>query len=163
VNRLAVFTLTVLATLGAAGPIARADAQVVPDSAARPELIRALGEFRDAFARADAATLERLLTDDYVHTNGGSGQVVTRAAWLSYVRGRRVELDDGTLRIDEYLVSEPDIRLFGTSAVVLQQVTTTGVRKGEAFRSRVQVSQVWTREGGRWRRAAFHDSPLEVR
>ena len=49
------------------------------------------------------------------------------------------------------------------SAPDVHEVTTAGERKGERFRSTVQVTQVWVREGGRWRRAAFHDSPLETR
>jgi diamine N-acetyltransferase len=147
--------------LALTGP-ARADLQSAPDSAARRELVRALAEFRDAFAKSDAATLARLLADDYVHTNGGSGQVLGREAWLGYVRVRRAELDDGSLRVEEYVVSPPDIRFRAAAAVVLQQVTTAGIRKGEPFRSRVQVTQVWVREGGRWRRAAFHDSPLDA-
>jgi hypothetical protein len=141
----------------------RARPWISADSTARTELVQALADFRDAFAKADAAALDRLLADDYVHTNGGSGQVLDRAAWLGYVRSRRAELDSGILRIEEYRSSEPVIRLLGTVAVVTHEVTTAGERKGQRFRSRVQVTQMWSREGGRWRRAAFHDSPLETR
>jgi hypothetical protein len=158
----ALSTLFVVAALALRPPMAQAAVPALPDSAMRQELLRALGEFRDAFARGDATTLDRLLTAEYVHTNGGSGQVLDRAAWLGYVRVRRAELDEGTLRIEQYHVTDPIIRFFGTSAVVVQQVSTAGVRQGEPFRSRVQVTQVWTHAGGRWRRAAFHDSPLEI-
>jgi uncharacterized membrane protein YdcZ (DUF606 family) len=80
------------------------------------------------------------------------------APWWSFTGG----LDAGVVRMEEYRSSEPVIRLIGTMSVVTHEVTTAGVRKGERFRSRVQVTQVWIREGGRWRRAAFHDSPLEM-
>jgi hypothetical protein len=154
--------LLIAATLALSGPPVQVGARPSPDSTVRAELRQALAAFRDAFARADAAALDRLLADDYVHTNGGSGQVLDRAAWLGYVRGRRAELDAGVVGIEEYRSSDPVIRLIGTVAVVTHEVTTAGVRKGERFRSRVQVTQVWVREGGRWRRAAFHDSPLET-
>ena len=115
----ALSTFIVVAALALRVPTAQAEVHALPDSATRQELVRALGEFRDAFARADAAVLDRLLTDDYVHTNGGSGQVLDRAAWLGYVRARRAELDHGTLRIEQYRVHRADLHLARASAVAL--------------------------------------------
>ena len=130
------------------------------DSLDRASLDRAVTEFGAAFARADTAGLDTLLTDDYVHTNGGTASVLDKARWLAYVGGRRAELESGRLRLDRYETSGMTVQWNPPVAVVLAQVTSEGVRDGRTFTSRVQVTQVWLHRGGRWRRAAFHDSPL---
>ena len=155
--------MLLLAALTLTGPEAHLAGWVPSDTTARTELLRALAEFQDAFARADASALYRLLAGDYVHTNGGSGQVLDRNEWLGYVRTRRAELEAGRLRLEEYRSSAPIIRFVGTTAVVTNEVTSAGERNGQRFRSRVRVTQVWVHEGARWRRAAFHDSPLDSR
>jgi hypothetical protein len=91
-------------------------------------------------AAANAALSRSILGD----VAAAAPTLFRAAPWWSFTGG----LDAGVVRIEEYRSSEPVIRLI--------------VRKGERFRSRVQVTQVWIREGGRWRRAAFHDSPLEM-
>ena len=128
------------------------------DSLDRASLDRAVTEFAAAFARADTAGLAALLTDDYVHTNGATASVLDKPGWLAYVAGRRAELESGRLRVDRYETSGMTVRWNPPVAVVLAQVTSEGVRDGRRFTSRVQVTQVWLRRGGRWRRAAFHDS-----
>ena len=52
------------------------------------------------------------------------------------------------------------IRWHGDAAVVSSQVVSEGSRDGQPFATRLQVTQVWVRSGGQWRRAAFHDSRL---
>jgi hypothetical protein len=84
-----------------------------------------LAAFDAAFARADAAALDSLLTAAYVHTNGGTGAVLDKSRWLEYISAqyisaRRVALETGRLRVTQVRV----------------------------YRER------------RWRRAAFHDSPV---
>jgi ketosteroid isomerase-like protein len=134
-----------------------------PDSLRRLELERALAAFSAAFLQADASALDFLLTDDYVHTNGGSGGVLDKARWLGYIRTRRAELASGRLRVDRYESSDVTIRWHGDAAVVSSQVESEGTRDGRPFATRLQVTQVWVRSGGQWRRAAFHDSPLPDR
>ena len=131
-----------------------------PDSLRRLELERALGAFNAAFLRADAVTLDTLLTEDYIHTNGGTGSVLDKERWLEYIRTRRAEIASGRLRVDRYESSAVTIRWHGDAAVVSSQVVSDGSRDGKAFATRLRVSQVWVRSDGQWRRAAFHDSPL---
>jgi hypothetical protein len=131
-----------------------------PDSARRAALDASLQAFTRAFRNADAHALDTLLAADYVHTNGGSGAVLDRKQWLEYVRTRRADLRNGKLRLDRYDISEVTIRWHPASAVVSSQVTTEGEQNGVPFTSRLRVTQVWILVGERWRRAAFHDSPL---
>lgn len=141
------------------GPAVAAPA-VEPDSLSRLALERALDAFGDAFLSADAEGLDTLLMPEYLHTNGGSGTVLDKAAWLDFVRSRRAELARGRLRVDRYETSSVTIRRHGDAAVVSSRVLSEGVRDGTPYASRLQVTQLWVRTDGRWRRAAFHDSPL---
>ena len=148
--------LACLLSAAAAGPAFGTE----PDSLHRLELERALGAFSAAFLRADAETLDTLLTDDYIHTNGGTGGVLDKERWLEYIRTRHSELASGRLRVDRYESSEVTIRWHGDAAVVSSKVVSEGSRDGKPFATRLRVSQVWVRSDGQWRRAAFHDSPL---
>ncbi len=131
-----------------------------PDTLRRLALERAINAFSAAFLLADENALDTLLADDYVHTNGGTGSVLDKARWLEYIRTRRAELANGRLRVDRYESSDVTIRWHGDAAVVSSQVESEGSRDGRPFATRLQVTQVWVRSGGQWRRAAFHDSPL---
>ena len=130
-----------------------------PDSLDRRSLQRAVDAFSAAFVRADVAALDTLLADDYLHTNGGTGRVLDKARWLEYIRARRAELQGGQLRVSRHESSAVTIRWHGDAAVVASRVVSEGSRDGQPFATRLQVTQVWVRSGGQWRRAAFHDSP----
>lgn len=148
--------LACLLSAALAGPAFGAE----PDSLRRLELERALGAFSAAFIQGDAEALDTLLTDDYIHTNGGTGAVLDKERWLEYIRTRRAEIASGRLRVDRYESSAVTIRWHGDAAVVSSQVVSEGSRDRKPFATRLRVSQVWVRSDGQWRRAAFHDSPL---
>ena len=131
-----------------------------PDSASRAALYVALDAFSDAFRNADVAALDTLLTVSYMHTNGSSGQVLTKDDWLEFVRKRRADLRSGRLAIDRYETSAVAIRWCSEAAIVSSQVISDGRNDGRSFETRLRVTQLWLRLGTRWRRAAFHDSPL---
>jgi hypothetical protein len=120
----------------------------------------AFSAFRHAFVTADLPVLRALLTDDYVHTNGRSGEVLDRQQWLGYMTARRTELDQGSLIIDTYLVDDLEVRIQGEaadSAVVTGVAISSGRRHGAPFESRVRFTNLWVQRDGAWRRAAFHD------
>jgi hypothetical protein len=135
-------------------------ASAEPDSARQAALHAALQAFGRAFRHADAAALDSLLTADYLHTNGGSGAVLDRTRWLDYVRSRRADLRSGNLRVDRYETSAVTVRWYPSTAVVSNEVVSEGIQNGAPFASRLRVTQVWVEAGGRWRRAAFHDSSI---
>jgi len=133
---------------------------VEPDSSSRAALYAALDAFSAAFRSADAKALDTLLTVSYMHTNGSSGQVLTKDEWLEFVRKRRADLRSGRLQVDRYETSGVAIRWCSEAAVVSSQVISDGRNNGRSFETRLRVTQLWLRLGTRWRRAAFHDSPL---
>ncbi len=124
------------------------------------EVRDAVAAFGQALHEADVHTIQSLLTEQYLHVNGASGSVLDRETWLGWIASRRRELDDGVLTIDRYAVSDVDVDMFGSVALVTGAVHAEGRRNGEGFDSRIRFPHVWTRRGGVWRRAAFHDLPV---
>jgi len=92
--------------------------------------------------------------------NGRSGNVLNRDEWLNWIESRRAKLDSGELVIKTYRVSDVEVQIYGEAAVVTGVVRSSGQRNGALFTSPVRFTNVWVKQGGEWRRAAFHDSPL---
>jgi ketosteroid isomerase-like protein len=128
--------------------------------ASREDEVRAaVSAFGRAFVEADVLYLRSRLTEDYVHINGRSGNVLHRPEWLGWMTSRRAELTSGELIINEYNVDGVMVHIYGETAVVTGIVKSSGIRGGEPFTSRIRFTNVWVRQGGTWLRAAFHDSP----
>lgn len=117
--------------------------------------------FGNAFAVADVATLNELLMDNYIHVNGGSGNVIRKQAWLNWLASRKVELDSGKINIAHYKVDLLNVVLTGDTAVVVGQAESSGVNKGVPFSSLLRFSNTWICTDLGWRRASFHDSLLD--
>jgi ketosteroid isomerase-like protein/catechol 2,3-dioxygenase-like lactoylglutathione lyase family enzyme len=124
------------------------------------EVTAAVAAFGRAFREADMSALQTLLTDDYVHVNGGSGNAIDREEWLKWMASRRAEIDSGALVLSRYDVEDVTVRITGKTAVVTAVVHSSGKRNGVSFTSSVRVTNVWVEQAGEWRRAAFHDSAL---
>ena len=124
------------------------------------EQVRAAVErFGKAFVEADVSALESLLSDDYIHVNG-SGSVLNKQQWLEYIKSRKAELESGRLKIESYENDDLMIRIHGESAVVTGRNVAKGKRGGQTFTTRLRFTHLWIKEGGQWKRAAFHDSRI---
>jgi ketosteroid isomerase-like protein len=115
----------------------------------------AVGRFAEAFRDGDVKTLESLLADDYRHTNGGTGSVLDREGWLNYVRTR------GPVSFTRYENEDLKIDLRGDVAIVTGVNRSAGTRGGGDFDMALRFTQTWVRTGEGWKRASFHDSPIE--
>ncbi len=114
-----------------------------------------------SYKTAHVAVLDKMLTTDYIHINGGSGHVIDRKAWLNWVKSQHAEIKKGHLVIDEYEIKDYKQRIYGTTAFVTGVVETSGHKAGEPFASKIRFSNVWVKQDGHWLRAAFHDSPIK--
>ena len=124
------------------------------------EVRSTISAFGRAFVEADVSILRTFLTDGYIHVNGRSGSVLSRDEWLNWMESRRADLDSGELVISAYGVKDVQVEVYGETAVVTGVVSSSGQRQGVMFTSQVRFTNVWVMQGGAWRRAAFHDSPL---
>lgn len=121
---------------------------------ATAELLAAAHAFGDAWAKNDVPTLERLLKDDYLHTDV-SGHVQNRAEWLAYIRDRIARREGNSIRF-----ADDKVRFYGDVAVV----TGENVISPEADptrTTRIRVTQVWVKVPVKgWQRAAFQATPI---
>jgi hypothetical protein len=116
--------------------------------------------FANAFVTADVDLLERLLTDNYIHVNGGSGNIIRKKAWLNWLLSRKVQLDTGKYKITHYKIDLQNVVMTGNTAVVVGKAESAGINKEEPFSSVLRFSNTWICSDLGWRRASFHDSML---
>jgi len=124
------------------------------------EVRAAVTAFGLAFVEADISKLKSLLTEDYLHVNGGSGKVLGRDDWLKWMESRRVEIEKGILIIEDYRIEDVEISLDGNAALVVGRVVSSVKRDGVPKSSQIRFSNTWLCRDGVWRRASFHDSPM---
>ncbi len=102
-------------------------------------------------------TVEAHLAEDYVHVNSGAAPY-DRAQWLGWYEGYAREIARGDHVFEDYAVQSLQITQHEDAAYVTGVVHATGTRYGEAFVQRIRFTNMWIIEGGRWKRAGFHDA-----
>ena len=127
---------------------------------ARASVLGAMNEFADAFRTGDVKRAEALLHARYVHTNGGA-EPMTRTEWTKWFRTRSEEIERGAFRFVDYDVSGVEAEFFSRTAVITGLVATRFSRLSAMRQATVRFTQIWTCEGGDWKRIAFHDTQLE--
>ena len=125
------------------------------------ELKQAVESLAVAFSKADVSTLESLITDNYIHINGRSGNVIGKQAWLKWNKSRQKNMATNKEVIERYQINSLQIELFENTAFVTGIVISSGTRNAEKFKSKIRFSNVWIRSKNQWKRATFHDSPIE--
>ena len=126
---------------------------------AEKRLEASLEEFDQAFMSADTKKLERLIMPGYLHTNGSS-QPIGKEDWLNYMASRKTALENGTLKIFEYRITDRRITYLDNTAVVNSRVYSDQAMNGRRRKAAFQVTQVWKDEQGVWKRVAFHDGRI---
>ena len=127
----------------------------------QPEIISAEQEIRkmeiewgDAFVRRDIATLDRLMTDEYILTDP-----------LGFVRGKAESLD--AIKTTEVLFESTEsdnvnVRINGDTAVVTARSTFRGRYKGWPMRGQYQYTDVLVKRRGSWKAVGSHITALGV-
>ncbi|OJJ18335.1 hypothetical protein BKI52_26315 [marine bacterium AO1-C] len=149
------FLLVALLSVLAFAPVMGQD-----DSKTAEEVKKAVEQFNKAFLEADVVSLAGMLTEQYIHSNSGSA-VINKINWLKYIKSRRRQLDRKILKVKDYKMRDVVIKVYGNTAVVNALITSSGTLKRKPFLSAIRCTHVWVKEGGVWKRAAFHDSKLK--
>jgi ketosteroid isomerase-like protein len=140
--RLLVLALTLLLgmTAAMAAPAKDAGAEVRAASAAEVKALLA----------ADADTLAELWSDDFQVTNPFN-RVLSKPQVLAMTRS-------GNLAFSSYDRTIEDVRIRGTTAVVIgaETVTWAGKMPPAGQQSNLRYTAVWMRLGGRWQQVARH-------
>jgi uncharacterized protein (TIGR02246 family) len=97
-----------------------------------------------AWLDKDAATVERLMADDYVYV-GPTGQAQNREAILRVIRSPGY-------RLSKWNPSNVVVRMLGDSAAIVRlRGQDEGEFEGQRFKEDHACLQVWGRVGGEWR------------
>lgn len=102
-------------------------------------------EFQAAVAKNDAATMDRLLADDYVLVSS-RGQVSTKADLLQEARSGKITYT----RQDD---AQQTVRIWGDTAVLTALLTAAGAEDGKAFEYHVWFSDTYVCTAQGWRYA----------
>lgn len=123
-------------------------------------LNQAISDFNLAFEKVDIAKLNQMTTDQYAHVNG-SNSAITKEAWITYLKKRKGQLENGALEIATYQFKDKQLALYDNSAFVTGIIEMDGILDGERFSRRIRVSHFWIMEDKQWKRAGFHDVKIQ--
>jgi ketosteroid isomerase-like protein len=110
------------------------------------EVVAALDvEYQAAVERNDAATMDRILADDFVLVLG-NGTVHRKAELLEEVLSRAITWDE-----QREVGGSQTVRVFGDAAVVTAKLRVKGTRAGKAFDRTLWFSDTYVRTPQGWR------------
>jgi ketosteroid isomerase-like protein len=114
------------------------------------DLTTFLTTWADAERDGDAATTDRLLTDDFIGI-GPVGFQLPKQAWLQRQTG-------GDLHYDALSLDEVTTRRYGDCAVTTARWNARGTARGHPLPEATRATLVTVKEGGEWRLATIHFS-----
>ena len=108
------------------------------------ELIARLdAEYQAAVERNDAATMDRILADDFILVTG-LGKAFTKEDLLEEARSGRVDYE---FQRD----TDQTVRVWGDTAVITAQLWAKGAENGEPFHYKLWFSDTYVKLAGEWR------------
>jgi ketosteroid isomerase-like protein len=106
-------------------------------------------QWNDARAKADVATLERILVDDWTVTHG-DGTTDTKARYLA-------DLKSGARKFSGAVTeSDVTIRMYGDTAVAAGSSNSTVTLNGQAQGGALHFTRVYIKRNGAWRMIVSH-------
>ena len=118
------------------------------------EEIRALETARnEAIVRGDAATLERMTSDDYTFITL-RGELRTKA---EIVKG----FSTGAFKYGSREISDLNIRVYGSAAVVTGRSSQKGTENGKDYSGDYRFTRVYVKQNGRWLTVALQATLVE--
>jgi ketosteroid isomerase-like protein len=104
--------------------------------------------WRQAQLNADAATMDKLLSDDYVGISM-NGQVVTKMQQLDRIRNRQLVMT----KID---LDDVKVKLIGTTAIVTSRAEVEGTNEGVSVLGTYRYTRIYSRSpSGDWKITNF--------
>ena len=100
-------------------------------------------EYQAAVKNNDAATMDRMLTDDFVLVTG-SGKVYTKADLLQMAQTRRIQYEHQE-------DTNQTVKVWHDTAVVTAELWMKGIDQGKAFDFHIWFSDTYVRTPGGWR------------
>ena len=107
----------------------------------------------EAIVHGDAASLERMTSDDYTFITL-RGELRTKA---EIVKG----FATGTFRYSSREISDLNIRVYGNAAVVTGLSTQKGTENGKDYSGDYRFTRVYVKENGRWLTVALQATLIQ--
>jgi ketosteroid isomerase-like protein len=110
-------------------------------------------QHRKAYLNKDAATLDRIWTDDFVFINY-RGQLLSKAQRLDNLRS-------GATSFKSIEFTDEVVRDYGDAAVLIGVVTLEGQYSGEEGNGAYRFTSICSRRSGQWQIAALQMTRIE--
>ena len=108
-------------------------------------------EWVKAMGRADAATLERIMADDFYFTYPLEGD--DKAQFIA-------DVTSGDLKIQHITREQLNVRVFGTTAVLTARDSATWLYHGRELAGQYKIMSVFAERDGRWQLCAVQACPM---
>jgi uncharacterized protein (TIGR02246 family) len=132
---------------------AAAAAAASPAENVEQALIKLEREWAEALVKADAATLERVMADDWSMTTW-DGKTQAKAQSIA-------EIKSGASKFEAASVDNIKVRVFGDAAVVTLTQTEKSQERGKDSSGRYLYTDVWVKRDGKWQAVATHGTKAE--
>ena len=109
---------------------------------AQEEIKQIEQERNQAVLKGDAATLDRMTSDDYTFINQ-RGELRTKTEILTGFKS-------GTFKYDARQVSDLEVRVYGDTAVVIGRAMQKGVENSKDYSGENRFTRVYVKQKGRW-------------
>lgn len=123
-------------------------------------LLETIKTFNNAFKTGDLSTLNSMITDNYMHTNGSS-KAIDKETWINYLRKREKDINSGELEVLHYNMEETKIEFYDNVAIVTAKVIAKNKTREEIKTNEYRVTNIWIYESGTWKRGGFHDGKID--
>jgi ketosteroid isomerase-like protein len=124
-----------------------------PEQGVEQQIRELEGQINAAVVSGDLHVFERLLADDFTHTNQ-SGIFRTKAQWLANHK-------PGQSPYIAYDVDDLKIRVYGDAAAVTARTTPKGRdSKGNPITGQYRYLRVWAKRDSQWRAIAFQGTRI---
>jgi len=109
-------------------------------------------EWVKAMFRADRATLDRIMADDFFFTYPLEGD--DKEQFISDVTA-------GNLKIEHITRGQISVRVFGSTAVLTARDSATWLYHGRELAGQYKIISVFTERNGRWQLCAIQACPMQ--
>ena len=116
------------------------------------QLLRQMNdEWVKALVRRDEATLERLMSEDFLFTYPLEGD--DRTQFIS-------DVTSGDLIVEHITRHQLGVRVFGSTAVLTSRDSAKWIYKGREIEGQYKVIQVYSKRDNRWQLVAVQACPI---
>ena len=117
-----------------------------------PNLRKASDDFDKAFETRNAAMFEKLLADDFTHTNV-LGRVTNKKEEIAHMISPELVFTSNK-------ADDKKFRIHRNAAIETGRYTATGTYKGKPFAETGRYTSTWFYKNGKWQMAADHASVI---